>query len=116
LAIAVALIAGGAIYGLPQVFARYLDRPLAVRIAISVVLLAPVGLTLGMFLPLGMRAVEAVDRRLIPWAWAVNGFATVIGTIIAVMLGMAYGFNLVMWLAAGIYLVGAVALRKSRGA
>jgi SAM-dependent methyltransferase len=110
------LLVAAATYGLPTLLAATLDQPLASRIAIAVALLMPVGATLGMFLPLGLRALEQTDPRLIPWAWAVNGCATVIGTICAVMLAMAYGFPSVMLLAVGIYLAGAIALQRSASA
>ncbi len=102
-----------ALYGLPKVFASNLDRPLAFRIALTLALLAPIGVTLGMYLPIGIRVVASMDRRLIPWAWAVNGCATVVGTIAAVMLGMAYGLDLVMLLAAGVYIAGALGLNAA---
>ena len=95
---------------LPGLLEALLDRSLALRIAISFVALFPLGLVLGMFFPLGIRVVEEVDRRLVPWAWAVNGCATVIGTVLAAMLGMTVGFTIVTIAAAGLYVAGALAL------
>jgi len=96
--------------GARHVFAALLDARLAVRVAVTVAMLAPFGLVLGLFFPLGIRHVGAVDPALVPWAWAINGCSTVIGTIAAVMLGMAYGFPVVVLSALAIYLVGAAAL------
>jgi hypothetical protein len=70
------------------------------RMALVVLLLFPIGLLLGMFLPTGIdRAVEAagvdesVRGRLVAWCWAVNGFFSVIGSSVTTIFSMAFGFN-----------------------
>ncbi len=110
-AAALALVVLLEVFALPPLFAVVLDRPLAFRIAISVAALFPVGMLLGMFFPLGIRVVDRLDHRLVPWAWAVNGCTTVVGTVLAAMLGMSIGFTAVMIAAAALYLGGALALR-----
>ena len=97
----------------PGLFERLLDRPLGLRVVVSVAMIAPLGLVLGIFFPLGIRTIESLDRRLVAWAWAVNGFATVIGTIIAVMAAIVWGFSAVMLGALGVYLAGVAALSLS---
>jgi hypothetical protein len=69
-----------------------------------------------MFFPLGIRLVERIDRRLVPWAWAVNGCTSVVGTVLAAMLGMTVGFTVVMLSAIGLYLAGALALATTSAA
>ncbi len=109
---AVLLAMGLAVFMLvaPGLFEANLAQSLERRILLSVLLIAPLGLILGTFFPLGIRLIQATDRRLVPWAWAVNGCSTVIGTILATMLAMAYGFDFVMLLALATYGVGCVAL------
>ena len=94
------------LYGAPLVFAQLLGAPLALRIAVSILLLVPLGLVLGGFFPLGIRIAERANPRLVPWAWAVNGCATVIGTLVAVIAGMSSSFTSVTILAVGVYAVG----------
>jgi hypothetical protein len=94
----------------PLVFDALLGAPLALRIAVSVALLAPLGLVLGAFFPLGIRMAERTDATLVPWAWAVNGCATVIGTLVAVMAGMTWSFTAVTLVAMGVYVVGVTSL------
>jgi hypothetical protein len=94
----------------PWVFDALLGAPLAVRIAVSMALLVPLGLVLGGFLPLGVRVVERTNRRLVPWGWAVNGCATVVGTILAVIGGMTWSFTVVALAACAIYAAGVAAL------
>jgi hypothetical protein len=94
----------------PSLFSATLAQPLAVRVAISILVLLPLGIVLGTFFPLGIRTVETIDERLVPWAWAINGCTTVVGTIATVMLAMAYGFDVVMLVAVIVYVGGAIAL------
>jgi hypothetical protein len=49
----------------------------------------------------------------VPWAWAVNGFFTVIGSIGAMILGMILGFTAVFFIAAACYAVGLLAIRMT---
>jgi len=46
----------------------------------------------------------------VAWAWAVNGFLSVISSILATMLSMTFGFTVVLALAVLVYLVGILAL------
>ncbi len=96
--------------GAPRVFAALLGAPFAVRVAVSVALLAPIGLVLGSFFPLGIRLAERTNAKLVPWAWAVNGCATVIGTLLAVMAGMTWSFTAVTLVALCVYALGVTAL------
>ena len=46
-----------------------------------------------------------------PWAWAVNGFFTVIGSVGGMILGMALGFTAVFLIAAGCYASALIAIK-----
>jgi len=98
------------VFLLPPLFRATLPWALSARAALSIALLAPLGLCMGMPFPLGVRLVEAVNRPLVPWAWAVNGFASVLGSILAVMLAQSYGFAVVMGIAVAVYLLGLLAV------
>lgn len=49
----------------------------ATRIGLSIGLIAPLALVMGMPFPLGLASVAAKAESLLPWAWAINGFASV---------------------------------------
>ena len=87
----------------PPVFRFFLGYALGVRIAISLLLVAPLGLALGMPFPLGLRLASAQTTSIGAWAWGVNGFFTVIGTVLALILGMIFGFRVVLLLSAVCY-------------
>ncbi len=102
------------IFMLPPVLQWGLGWSTPVRILFSILLIAPLGLLMGMPFPLGFRLVAQVNEPLAPWAWGVNGFASVVGSILSVMLAQTIGFSLVMALAILIYLLGLAALLSLR--
>jgi hypothetical protein len=93
----------GTAYLMPAICAAALALPLGWRILVTLLLLAPLGVLLGLPFPLGLRVVAQEAAALVPWAWGVNGFFSVIGTAMAVLLGMAFGFTAVLMLAALCY-------------
>ena len=86
------------------------------RIVLAVVLLLPIGLLLGVFLPTGMTAVVALVRarvdegRLVAWCWAVNGFFSVLGATLTTILSMALGFDRTVLIGLALYVVAAFVL------
>jgi hypothetical protein len=102
-------------FGLGPIVNTWIGAPLPVRIAITIACLAPLGICLGTFMPLGLTTVAGVTEHkaeFVAWAWAVNGFFSVISSILATMLSMSFGFAVVLALAVLIYLVGILALRR----
>ncbi len=73
------------------------------RIVVSLMLLAPLGLAMGMPFPLGLARIARGDSRLTAWAWGVNGYTSVIGSVLTIVLSIAFGFSAVIWIAATIY-------------
>jgi hypothetical protein len=82
------------------------------RIAIAIVLLAPLGLVMGMPMPIGVRVLARESPDLIPWAWGVNGAASVMGSVAALAVALLAGFNQAMLVAAVLYL-GALAFQRA---
>ena len=104
---------------LPLLTDALLTTPLLVRVVVAFVVLAPLGLCLGTFMPLGLGAVAGMTdhpSEYVAWGWAVNGFASVVGSVLTTMLAMAFGFDVVLFVALGVYLVALLALRSLVGA
>jgi hypothetical protein len=100
---------------LPALTRAGIGWPLPGRIALTVVVLAPLGLCLGMFMPIGLRTIADLtpySGEYVAWAWAVNGFCSVVASILSTVCSMAFGFNAVMVIAVGIYGLGVIALRR----
>lgn len=81
---------------------------LAARAAVGVALLLPVACAMGMAFPLGLRRLVRSQGEL-AWAWALNGFASVVGASLAALIGTELGSPALLAGAAGAYtLAGAV--------
>jgi hypothetical protein len=95
----------------PTVLSSALALALPWRVVVAVLLVAPLGIVLGVPFSTGLRLLGELAPLLVPWAWAVNGFFTVIGSVGAIILGMAFGFTTVLIIAAACYTAALVAVR-----
>jgi hypothetical protein len=100
----------------PWIFASALAFPLPWRIVIVLAMLAPLGVLLGMPFPTGLRIVADEAPAFVPWAWGVNGFFTVVGSIGASILAMAFGFTAVLVISGLCYLASLLAMNVVCGA
>jgi hypothetical protein len=89
---------------LTRVFAATTAQPLAVRVMVCLGVVMPVGFGMGFGFPSGMRLVERIDARAAPWFWGINGATGVLASVLAVMVGIAFGINVTMALAGLCYL------------
>ena len=100
------------LFGLTPMTDALLSLAFALRILITFAVLAPLGLCLGMFMPLGLERVSGLSehpREYVAWGWAVNGFASVTGSVLATILSMIVGFDVVLVLGLAAYLLAVVA-------
>ena len=96
-------------FGLPLLFDATLGLPFAGRLALSVVLLAPLGVAMGVPFPRAIRTLGGQAPALVPWAWAVNGSTSVVSAILATVLALSFGFTWVILGGAAAYLAAASA-------
>jgi hypothetical protein len=87
-----------------------LGLPLIARAALVVLLVAPVGLLLGVFMPTGLEKLKETSPRLAPWAWGVNGIFSVLGPLAAIAVSVSVGMRGLLLAAIPIYLVAGWAL------
>lgn len=64
--------------------------PLAARIALLLLVIAPVGIALGFPFACGMAALRA-HPHFVPWAWSLNGAFSVVASPLAQLLAMGFG-------------------------
>lgn len=74
---------------------------------LSVMLIAPLGFCMGMPFPMALAGLGRTAPTLIPWAWGINGCASVIGAILATLIAMQFGFTVLIFLAIGLYGIAA---------
>jgi hypothetical protein len=73
--------------------------------------LFPLGILMGVPFPFGLEWLEKEGVRLIPWAWAVNGCASVVAAVLAAIISLSSGFTAIFLLGALCYAVAAYILR-----
>lgn len=73
------------------------------RVLLSVALLLPIGLLLGMCFPLGIRWARQAHDHLIPWAWAVNGVFSVFAAAASLVVAINFGLKTMMLAGAACY-------------
>lgn len=113
--LALVLLSVGYAYGLPLLLQRWIGLPVFGRCLIAGLLLAPLGLLMGMPLPLGMRLFHH-DNAAVPWSWGVNSATSVLGTILAVAVAMNGGFTLTLLVGVALYLVALVPVYRQAAA
>lgn len=96
---------------LPGLFQALNHLPDWTKITISVAIIAPMAVCMGVPFSTGMTRLAWTARDAIPWAWAINGFASVVGAVLATLLAIHLGFTAVILLAVLIYGLACVALR-----
>ena len=79
-----------------------------VRGAAAAALLAPVATVMGTMFPLGLRAIAGDDSVRIAWAWAANGFASVVAAPLAALIAVEAGSRVLLLVAAAAYIVAAL--------
>jgi hypothetical protein len=88
------------------------------KLLVSALLLVPLGFAMGMPFPTGLRVLaalpvsefpvateNAVTENAVEWAWAVNAGASVLGSVLAMALAIAFGLNVTLACGCAAYLV-----------
>lgn len=96
---------------LPSVFQALIHFSDLTKIVISLVLIAPLALCMGVPFPAGVIRLAYTAQETIPWAWAVNGCASVIGAVLATLLAIHLGFSMVILIAVLFYSLACIFLR-----
>jgi hypothetical protein len=97
---------------LPALFDWLVHMPIVFKIPVSALLIAPLAFLMGMPFPLGLGLVSNRLPSWIPWAWGINGCASVVSAILATLLAIHLGFVFVVIMAVLAYLLAALVLRQ----
>jgi len=100
----------GLAYGflLGPLFDSLMVLPLAARVLLGILLIAPLAFCMGMPFPLGLDRVGSAMPGFIPWAWGINGCASVVSAVMASLLAIQFGFTVVIISALLLYLTAAL--------
>jgi len=101
---------------LPGTLTTLVGLPFTVKLLVSAGLLVPLGFAMGMPFPTGLRALAcAQDGELLPvgrnqaaesaveWAWALNAGASVLGSVLAMVVAVQFGLTATLTCGAAAY-------------
>jgi len=108
----ICLIATGEQFLLPVMLAGAAEASFLVRAAAAAAAIAPLAFFMGIPFPTALTAISARRPSLVPWAWGVNGCASVVATVLATVLAVSWGFDPVTWTALGAYVLAALLARR----
>jgi spermidine synthase len=114
------------VFFLPSRLAGMVGLPFGYRLIVSGLLLIPLGFIMGMPFPTGLRALAGhvssnhssgpgaspSSGNAIEWAWAMNAAASVLGSVMAMVIAIQFGLNVTLACGAGAYVL-ALALMPS---
>jgi spermidine synthase len=88
-----------------------------VRILTSALILAPMGLVMGMPFPIGMKVASLKADAPTPFLWGINGATSVCASVLAIAIALGWGISTAFWVgcvsyAAAAAALGVVALRR----
>jgi hypothetical protein len=103
------------VFFLPHALATWVGLPFDYRLLMSVALLAPLGFVMGMPFPTGLRALAiglALDTgsgaigpdNAVEWAWAMNAAASVLGSVLAMVIAIQFGLTVTLACGVAAYL------------
>jgi hypothetical protein len=106
------------VYVLPGLLNALVGLPFVAKLAVSGVLLVPLGFAMGMPFPTGLRALAggsspalpgsepgAVSQGAVEWAWAMNAASSVLGSVLAMVIAIQFGLNLTLACGGAAYLL-----------
>jgi hypothetical protein len=95
---------------LPPLFRSLAPLGDTLKILVSIALIAPLAFWMGMPFPLALARVSRNLPAIVPWAWGINGCASVISAVLATLLATSLGFSAVMLIALGFYGLAALTM------
>ncbi len=84
-----------------------LQWPTSAKIAVVIATITPLAVCMGVLFPLGMTRLTYQDSVLLPWAYAINGCASVVAALLACLLAIHFGQTAVLLLAMALYTLAA---------
>jgi predicted membrane-bound spermidine synthase len=94
------------------VAARMQESGRAARIAVTVLMVAPSGVVMGLFVPIGLRLTQRRHANDTPWYWALNGVVSVLCSALAVLVAITSGVHANFFIGSVAYLATAPALAR----
>jgi len=91
-----------------QIFSFVIHLSLILRFLFTFLLIFIPGFFMGVFFPLGIGYLGKSNKQMIGWAWGANAFATVLGSVLTVIIAINWNFSIVLILASLFYLISGI--------
>jgi hypothetical protein len=95
----------GTALGIPPLLGLFDQAGMTPRLLISITVLFAMGVPMGMAFPVGLSLADKELPRATPWLWAINGALSVVGSVAAVILSIAWGITATCAIGAACYLL-----------
>jgi len=110
--VAVIAALGTYVFLLPSRLAAWVGMSFELRLLVSGLLLIPLGFVMGMPFPTGLRALANRSEAKFPagdnaveWAWAMNAAASVLGSVLAMVIAIQFGLTVTLACGVAAYLL-----------
>jgi hypothetical protein len=100
-------------FAVPPITSAGITWPMAVRVLVSVALIAPAGFLMGMPFPSGLARLEAWHKPSVRWAWSLNAAASVLGSAAAIFLALYLGLRVTLLIGGALYLCALMVSRMA---
>ena len=97
------------VFALPHLLDAMIGLSFSVKLLMSALLLIPLGFAMGMPFPSGLRALGSTGSGAVEWAWAMNAGASVLGSVLAIVIAIQFGLTATLACGAVAY-IGAMLL------
>jgi hypothetical protein len=110
--LAIGVLGYGTILLLQGLYSGFAGQPAASRAILVALLTGSLALLMGVPVPAGIARIRSAGGGVVAWAWGINGFASVLGSLLATMIAMHLGFRVLALVAAVCYLGAGLAHRR----
>jgi len=94
----------------PGAIDRFEAATTPVRILTAAVILAPMGLVMGMPFPIGMKVASLRPNAPTAFFWGINGATSVCASVLAVAIALGWGISTSFWVGCLSYAAASAAL------
>jgi len=100
--------------GLGALFEALMSLPIWGKIPVAILLIAPLAFCMGIPFPSALTRLGELAPDLIPWAWGINGCASVLSAVLATLIAIHAGFSTVVVMAGFLYLAAWLTFPRSQ--
>jgi predicted membrane-bound spermidine synthase len=87
-----------------KIISAFIHFDLIGRVFITFILIFIPGFLMGVFFPTGIEYIGKRQKSMVGWAWGSNAFATVLGSVMTVIIAINWNFSVSLLLAALFYI------------